>query len=80
WYNNISKMKATNSSAELFFNNPKWRFIGVSQFNNFKVVENDLTDVIKLDFLDESSADRFLKNPDDWKYFHSVSRLVIITD
>ncbi|WP_329904971.1 hypothetical protein [Porphyromonas pogonae] len=69
----------SSANSSLFFEEQTWLFTAVTGKDGYKVVETDLTDVIKVDFLTKESAQHDEADPDEWKYYHSVSRLVIIT-
>jgi hypothetical protein len=64
---------------QLFFTEPSWTFIKESTKDNLSFVEVDLTDRIALDFVPADNADAYEKTG-EFKYIHSVTRLVIQTD
>jgi hypothetical protein len=64
---------------QLFFTEPSWIYSVVSTKDNLSFVEVDLTDRIALDFVPADNAAEYEKTG-EFKYIHSVTRLVIQTD
>lgn len=69
-----------SSSSPALYDDPTWRFTSVNRKGTEVAVDVDLTDVSHYDILTEESLERLKKNPDDWKYYHSVTRLVLTRD
>ncbi|WP_152568380.1 hypothetical protein [Porphyromonas macacae] len=69
-----------SSSSPALYDDPTWRFTSVNRKGAEVAVDVDLTDVSHYDILTEESLERLKKNPDDWKYYHSVTRLVLTRD
>lgn len=69
-----------SSSSPALYDDPTWRFTSVNRKGAEVAVDVDLTDVSHYDILTEESLERLKKNPNDWKYYHSVTRLVLTRD
>jgi hypothetical protein len=70
---------AQGEDKQLFFTEPSWIYFKVSTKDNLTFVEVDLTDRIALDFVPADNAAEYEKTG-DFKYIHSVTRLIIQTD
>lgn len=69
-----------NSSSQVLYDNPSWRFTAVNQKGGKVAVDVDLTDVAHYDILTEESFSCLKQNPDEWKYYRSQMRMVILSD
>lgn len=69
-----------NSSSQILYDNPSWRFTAVNQKGSEVAVDVDLTDVSHYNVLTEESFSCLKQNPNEWKYYRSQIRMVILSD
>jgi hypothetical protein len=69
-------LKFATGEEQLFYTEPSWKYRLETRTDNFYTLEVDLTDRIALDFVTDENAAEY-KSTGDFRYKHSVTRLII---
>lgn len=67
-----------NTHTGMLYDEPTWHFTDVRQKDSLIVVETDLTDTFRYDFLTEETLQLIKQDTANWKRYHSVTRMVIL--